>query len=79
MFNCCICGKISFGHGNNPRGALNENGERIEFKTKDKCCNACYDKYVIAGRLEKMYGIKCGGDYYAKQIPKQKAKKKNKT
>lgn len=60
FINCCICGRpIIEGEGNNPDGAVwkNEQGDIIEgvFKDTDECCDSCNNKYVIAGRLYRMF------------------------
>lgn len=52
---CCICGKeIKDKWGNNPYGALDENGKPIEFRDNDRCCDDCNMKHVIPGRLYLM-------------------------
>lgn len=56
---CCICGKIIKGWGNNPDGAMwkDENGNIVEYEYKngDTCCDECNGKYVIVGRIYKLY------------------------
>lgn len=54
---CCICGKEIERYGNNPRGALNQNGCEMEWGVDDECCDECNSKYVITGRIAKMYQI----------------------
>ncbi len=58
---CCICGKeirSSIG-ANNPRGACwkDEEGNIVEaeFKAEDVCCNECNEKFVIPGRIYRLY------------------------
>lgn len=48
---CCICGKEFEGWGNNPYGALDKNGNVIQWAEDDVCCDECDSTYVISGRL----------------------------
>ncbi len=52
---CCICGKEIENYGNNPEGAYDETGHEIRWKSDDRCCDACNAKYVVAGRIAKLY------------------------
>lgn len=52
--NCCICRKVIKDWGNNPYGALDENGEQLEWKDDDECCDDCNKKYVIKGRIASL-------------------------
>jgi hypothetical protein len=56
---CCICGCEIENYGNNPDGAVwkNEQGEIIEpeFDVNDRCCDLCDQRYVIPGRIYKLY------------------------
>lgn len=56
---CCFCGKIIEGWGNNPDGAMwkDENGNIVEYEYKDgdTCCDECNGRYVIVGRIYKLY------------------------
>jgi len=52
---CCICGKEIKGFGNNPWGALNKKGEEIKWKPEEECCDECNGKYVVPGRIAKLY------------------------
>lgn len=51
---CCICGKTFEGYGNNPRGALNENREIVEWRDEDRCCDECNNRHVVPGRIMLM-------------------------
>lgn len=42
-YQCCICGKLFKGYGNNP----------IPVKPSGKCCDACNITVVIPARLSK--------------------------
>jgi len=61
-FECCICGNLTHGYGNNPDGAVwkNEDGAVVmpEFKAEDRCCDLCDSRYVIPGRLYRMALLK---------------------
>ena len=57
---CCICGKEIKGWGNNPRGAIDENGKQIEFSDYDYCCDECNMTRVIPGRIYLMQNRKSG-------------------
>lgn len=48
---CCICGCTFYGWGNNPWGALDKDGNVIEWKENDICCDECDSFYVLSGRL----------------------------
>jgi len=48
---CCICGKEVGRYGNNPDGALDENGKAIVWGEYDRCCDDCNRKYVVPGRI----------------------------
>lgn len=50
---CCICGAPLEKWGNNPWGALDENGNYIQWKKEDECCTNCNNMYVVPGRLKK--------------------------
>lgn len=52
---CCICGCTIEGYGNNPDGAPN-----YEYKPElqQLCCDACNLKYVIPGRMKRMWSIR---------------------
>lgn len=39
---CCICGSVFYGYGNNP----------APVKDEGRCCNACDWDYVIPARME---------------------------
>lgn len=62
---CCICGKpiVKEGcpdyFGNNPFGAMwkDESGNIVdpEFKDADRCCDDCDQRFVIPGRIYKLY------------------------
>lgn len=52
---CCICGKEIKGYGNDPWGALDENGDEINWKDDDECCDDCNNTYVLAGRMARLY------------------------
>lgn len=62
---CCICGKpiekegCPDYFGNNPAGAMwkDESGNIVEpeFKDSDRCCDDCDEKFVIPGRLYKLF------------------------
>lgn len=51
---CCVCGKELKGYGNDPRGALDENDNLIEWKDEDRCCDECNMSRVIPGRINLM-------------------------
>lgn len=53
-YTCCICNKESFGWGNNPWGAIDEQGRPVEWGDNDRCCTACNTKHVIPGRIYLM-------------------------
>ncbi len=58
--NCAICGKpITMRESNNPEGAMwkDQDGNIVkpEFGPEDRCCNFCNQKYVIPGRMYKLY------------------------
>lgn len=59
---CCICGKKITGYGNNPDGAMwrDKNGNIVEYECKegDVCCDNCNMRYVLVGRMYKIYGDK---------------------
>ena len=55
MKKCCICGKEIEDWGNNPWGALDENGDQIEWEDDDECCDDCNNTYVLSGRIANMY------------------------
>lgn len=57
---CCICGREIKGFGNNPCGALDENGKPIEFGEDDRCCDCCNNTHVIPGRLFTLVNKKKG-------------------
>ena len=67
---CCICGQPIYKEGcpnylgNNPRGAICKNmlNEIIElnFNPSDRCCDDCYNKFVIPGRLYHYFKSKVG-------------------
>ena len=48
---CCICGKESESWGNNPAGAIGEDGQEIIWKDDDRCCDECNRIYVVPGRI----------------------------
>ena len=58
---CCICGKEIKDYGNNPGGAVwkTEDGKIVmpEFDAEERCCDECNERYVIPGRLYRMYKI----------------------
>ena len=41
-FNCCLCGIISAGYGNNPQ----------PIKKEGRCCDECNADQVLPARLE---------------------------
>ena len=43
-FNCCLCGVIAVGYGNNPQ----------PIKKEGRCCDECNADQVIPARLELM-------------------------
>ncbi len=51
VHKCCICGTKFMGWGNNPWGALDENGHTIHWGKNDVCCDECDAQYVIPGRI----------------------------
>lgn len=51
VHKCCICGTKFVGWGNNPWGALDKDGNVIEWKPNDVCCDECNGMYVLSGRL----------------------------
>ena len=51
VHKCCICGTKFVGWGNNPYGALDKDGNIIEWKDTDVCCDECDGMYVLSGRL----------------------------
>lgn len=53
--NCCICGKDMEGYANNPQGALNKDAQEIIWNENDRCCNECNTKFVIPGRIAKIF------------------------
>ena len=53
--NCCICGKDMEGYANNPQGALNKDAQEIIWNENDRCCNKCNTKFVIPGRIAKIF------------------------
>lgn len=57
---CCICGKEITGWGNNPWGAIDEDGKPIEFGDDDRCCDECNMTHVIPGRIYLMQNRKSG-------------------
>ena len=62
-YKCCICGGYFHGYGNNPDGAMWLDAETKqpvhgEFKTDDRCCDACNSKFVLPGRMYDIYGGK---------------------
>ena len=61
---CCICGNVIFDYGNNPEGAMwkDETGMIVdpEFSADDRCCDECNSRYVIPGRIYRIYHT--GGD-----------------
>ena len=61
---CCICGDEFEGYGNNPDGAMwkDEMGNVVdpEFSVDDRCCDECNNRYVIPGRIYRIYHK--GGD-----------------
>lgn len=53
---CCICsGPLENEWGNNPSGAI-INGKSKTFKLTDRCCDKCNTKFVIPGRILKVFG-----------------------
>ena len=44
-FICSICGKISYGYGNNPWPVVKD--------LDAECCDECNTKYVIPARIKK--------------------------
>lgn len=48
---CCICGKKFVGWGNNPWGALDKDGNVVEWSENDVCCDECDSTYVLSGRI----------------------------
>ena len=59
---CCICGKKIVGYGNNPEGAMwkDKKGNIVEYEYQkgDVCCDDCNMRYVLVGRIYKLYGDK---------------------
>lgn len=65
---CCICGQpiVKEGcpnyFGNNPAGAMwrDMNGNICEptFNTDARCCDVCNDKFVIPGRMYKLFQMR---------------------
>lgn len=59
LYRCCLCGHIYSGYGNNPEGAVALNRlnqvELLEFDDDDRCCDDCNSRFVIPGRLYRMY------------------------
>ena len=41
IYQCCICGKLFRGYGNNP----------IPVKPNGKCCDSCNVNFVIPARI----------------------------
>lgn len=60
---CCICGAEFEGWGNNPEGAMwkTSEGDIVDYdndfpyNSEDRCCDECNERYVIPGRLYKLY------------------------
>lgn len=56
---CCICGRLFNDYGNNPDGAMwkDEDGNIVdpEFNEDDRCCDDCNSRYVIPGRMYRLY------------------------
>lgn len=59
---CCICGKEFEGWGNNPYGAIEENGKIASWTASDYCCDECNAEHVITGRLIIMQAKKIVND-----------------
>lgn len=57
-YRCCLCKKVFEDYGNNPQGALDKNYKMIKFKSNDRCCNECNEKFVIPGRIYLMMNRK---------------------
>ena len=55
--NCCICGKDMEGYANNPQGALNKDAQEIIWGENDRCCDECNTKFVIPGRIAKLFKL----------------------
>lgn len=51
---CAICGKEIKTYGNNPQGALDDNGRIIHFDSEHVCCDECNSSRVIPGRMITM-------------------------
>ena len=49
---CCICGQKIKGYGNNPDGALDWFGHKIEWTKNDRCCDECNLEIVIPDRVK---------------------------
>ena len=56
---CCICGAEIIGYGNNPNGAVWKDADgniiEAEFDHKSRCCDDCDQRYVIPGRIYRLY------------------------
>lgn len=56
---CCICGAEMNGCGNNPNGAAwrgsDGNIVEAEFDHESRCCDYCDQRYVIPGRIYRLY------------------------
>jgi hypothetical protein len=53
-FVCCICGRKTYGYGNNPYPLCDIDDY------ESKCCDECNNTYVIPARIMKIYGGKNG-------------------
>lgn len=60
---CCICESNLQDAGYDPAGALWRDSEgnivTFKFEADDRCCNSCYERYVLPGRE---YQLKHKGD-----------------
>lgn len=51
-FDCCLCGAIFSGYGNNPEPMTDLDGEA--FDDEEECCIDCNNTKVIPFRMREM-------------------------
>jgi len=53
-FDCCLCGEIFEGYGNNPEPVESTWDDDKEVEIDVECCIACNNTKVIPARMKEM-------------------------